>query len=88
MVQTLAPGAPPNSELFADVERDLTRVEQSLAELTHENADPEGVVAWLVSSTSAVDDADDREDGLLDVTVGHVGREGDEVTGAPAAIVT
>lgn len=58
IVQSLAPGAPPNSELFADVERDLTRVEQSLAELTDPNTDPEGVVTWLGSSTSTLDNAE------------------------------
>jgi len=61
MVQTLSPGAPPNNELFADVERDLTRVERSLAELTDQNTDPEGVIAWLRSAQSIHDNAEPDE---------------------------
>jgi len=50
---TLVRDAPPNGELFADVEHDLTRVEQSLADLTNENTDPDSAVAWLKSVESA-----------------------------------
>lgn len=46
-IPTLAPEAPPNTDLFADVERDLSRVEQSLDDLTDESTDPDVAIDWL-----------------------------------------